>query len=277
MYFAPLAIVNVPFTVGAVDAEVVVPELIVRLLKVVQVVKGIVLVAVSSTVPVPCVKVLVPFGPTASPCADKVPPFVMLITEIRLVLPALPPIVTTPDTVSVRVPLAANVRVDVVLVVPGTSATDAATAAVSTVTVCVPLIVTVSAAVGIPPPHEVHVPGALQFPVACELQAAKNIAGSTACSVWALFSVVMPKNSATESIKAKPVPVEALAERVSARPMTTVAAALRRYECRVGLMRLNIVIYFGLIVFGQHTFGYMASAVETIIIKIERKWKLNLP
>ena len=68
--------------------------------------------------------------------------------------------------------------------------------------------------------------------------------GSIACSGWALISVVMPKNSATESIKAKPVPVEALAVRASIRPKRTAAAAFRVTVRRVGFLLVNIVYYF---------------------------------
>jgi len=164
---SPAVIVKFPVSEVAAP-RVVVPPLIARLLKEVKTVAGIVLVVVSSTLPVPGVQVLV-FTPVPSRRlrAISLPPLVMLMAPFVVV--RVPPSVTAPETVSCEPELKIKVP-EGLAELPPTTTLSATALEISTFTVRPPRISTESAAVGINPAQEAHVAGTLQLPVAAEKQ-----------------------------------------------------------------------------------------------------------
>ena len=140
--------------------NVVVPADIVKLLKLLNGVAGIVLVAANCTVPVPLVKVLVPVPLNAKPLQIKVPPDVIVIVPGRL--PEELPKLTVPPTVNCEPLLKSKIAAVVAVLVPIRKEVHTALF-ISTVTVIPSLMVTAVPATGIAEPP--HVAVLLQLPL----------------------------------------------------------------------------------------------------------------
>ena len=93
----PELIVKVSIVTGA--PSVVVPPVIFKILKLVNIVAGNVLVAVNSTVPKPAVNVLDPAFPNANPEQINFPPLVIVNAPLLFVAVGSPN-VTVPETVN---------------------------------------------------------------------------------------------------------------------------------------------------------------------------------